>query len=421
MCGIAGIISKTPRAFDYGTFCTLGIANDTRGGDSCGIFIDGVCDYGVDKKKLFTDYFMDSEILNNVKISQIALLHCRKASVGSIGLSTAQPVVLYGEDGPEFIVMHNGTIRNYEELAKKYIPDINITGMTDSQVMARIFYYKGYEVLREYIGAAVFVIVDYRSGEPVTKLFKGRSKLHSYSVEESDERPLYYCITNGELVFSSIWTYLVALRKDSRVYSLRANELLEFNGKNLVTVEEIDRSRVAQTLPSKYYDNNSYLSNYLSIDLNKNIYSYNNARAHFVYNIDNIGRLKIADGTDVYFFDGVALKNKACYDFLTNLRIKSKLPLKIFSKRFENVIRYLSVDQVYPLGDLWYRAVSPLKHELFSGIYNPIISSCRTEYKGGIKLGTTYLFPRVPMSEYIDEKKEFNFKKIREECKSLMK
>ena len=39
MCGIAGIINKTPREFDYSTFCTLGIANDARGGDSCGVFM----------------------------------------------------------------------------------------------------------------------------------------------------------------------------------------------------------------------------------------------------------------------------------------------------------------------------------------------------------------------------------------------
>ena len=36
MCGIWGIVNTRPRKFDYTTFCTLGIANDTRGGDSCG-------------------------------------------------------------------------------------------------------------------------------------------------------------------------------------------------------------------------------------------------------------------------------------------------------------------------------------------------------------------------------------------------
>ena len=43
------------------------------------------------------------------------------------------------------MLLHNGTIFNYEDLAKKYIPDIDIKGMTDSQVMEQIFYYKGYD------------------------------------------------------------------------------------------------------------------------------------------------------------------------------------------------------------------------------------------------------------------------------------
>ena len=41
MCGLFGLVGKHSRSFDYSTFCTLGIANDSRGGDSCGIFIDG--------------------------------------------------------------------------------------------------------------------------------------------------------------------------------------------------------------------------------------------------------------------------------------------------------------------------------------------------------------------------------------------
>ena len=41
MCGLAGILRTKKAKFDYQTFCTLGIANDSRGGDSCGVFIDG--------------------------------------------------------------------------------------------------------------------------------------------------------------------------------------------------------------------------------------------------------------------------------------------------------------------------------------------------------------------------------------------
>ena len=60
MCGIAGIINKTPRNFDYSTFCTLGISNDTRGGDSCGIFIYGKYECVVIDDKFFSYFFLGS-------------------------------------------------------------------------------------------------------------------------------------------------------------------------------------------------------------------------------------------------------------------------------------------------------------------------------------------------------------------------
>ena len=99
MCGIAGIITKTPRVFDYSTFCTLGIANDARGGDSCGVFIDGRYEYGTEDTKLFSNYFLSSDLLDNTNKAMVAMVHCRKASVGKISKETAQPVVLTDKNG----------------------------------------------------------------------------------------------------------------------------------------------------------------------------------------------------------------------------------------------------------------------------------------------------------------------------------
>jgi asparagine synthetase B (glutamine-hydrolysing) len=49
MCGIFGTISLKSKAFNKRAFCTMGVRNDSRGGDSCGIFIDGNVEYGIDK------------------------------------------------------------------------------------------------------------------------------------------------------------------------------------------------------------------------------------------------------------------------------------------------------------------------------------------------------------------------------------
>lgn len=451
MCGIAGIINKTPRTFDYSTFCTLGISNDARGGDSCGVFIDGKYEYGVDKNKYFSSYFQNSDLLFDTQKSLVALVHCRKASVGAINEKTAQPVVITNKDGKvEFVVIHNGTIYNYEELAKKYIPEVDIKGMTDSQVMTRIFYYRGYEVLNEYNGGSVFVIVDYRKGSPKTLIFKGASKKYESSKEIEEERPLYFCIDKikRELVFSSIWMYLMALRKDLTTYSVRANELLEFTGTDLATVATYPRKGMKQTKNvvvepypaystykgtySKYseYDDdwfgisayNTYDS-YVTVDLLNNLYSHKGRRIHGKLAVNNYGRVggKTSDTCDVWFFNGVALKNKSCFNFLTSLRAETKLSDKDFFHKFETVIRYLSIDQIYPSGDLWYKAVCPNALSLFNGIWHPITTVTSITFKEGKRVGTMYKGAHDPIKSRVNDKLEINFKIIKEECKSLMK
>lgn len=459
MCGIAGIINKTPRTFDYATFCSLGISNDSRGGDSCGVFIDGRYEYGVGDTKFFSSYFQDSKLLDETEKATIALVHCRKASVGVISEKTAQPVVITKDGRVEFVLMHNGTIYNYEKLAQKYIPDVDITGMTDSQVMAHIFYYAGYSALNEYNGGAVFVIVDYRGTSPKTLFFRGSSKKTLYSKEAEAERPLYYCIdkTKRELVFSSIWMYLMALRKDCTTYALRTNKLLEFNGTSFVLVEKYDRvnmqqnkevTAVARTYPAyegayggysyygKYgayddYQDDSWFDidtvpvydNYISVDLLRNIYSYKGKKIHGKLSVNDFGRVggKLSKDCEVWFFSGVALKNKHCYNFLNNLKKESKLSDKDFFFKFENVIRFLSIDGVYPKGDYWYQAVSASGSVLFTGVWQPMTSVMTTRFSAGTRVGTSYKGVKESVKSKILDKLDINFKTIKEECKSLMK
>lgn len=450
MCGIAGIINKTPRAFDYSTFCTLGIANDSRGGDSCGVFIDGKYEYGVDKRKYFSTYFMDSDLLYDTKKATIALLHCRKASVGTISEATAQPVIITDDLGKvEFVLIHNGTIHNYKELAKKYIPNIDIAGMTDSQVMARIFYYNGYDSLDEYNGGAVFVTVDYRGYSPKVLFYKGASKKTEYAKEIEEERPLYYCIdkVKRELVFSSIWTYLMAQRKELTVYSMKPNVLVEFNGTSLVPVKEYKREKCIQNKKVEYAvpsytgygdswksrcsrffedDDDYYTSSYISANLVNNSYSYKGEKLHgrnFVTNYGRIENKNTKDNTEIWFFMGVALKNAYCFRFLNALRKESRLDEKKFFEKFENIIRFLSIDGVYSKDSKWYRATSPTDCIPFSGMYQPIGAISRTEYVEGVKKTCSYNGSYTYIKELLKacDKNEINLKKVKEECKSLMK
>lgn len=452
MCGIAGIINKTPRTFDYGTFCTLGISNDARGGDSCGIFIDGIEDYGVvGDKKFFSGYFQNNELLDSVKTSTVALVHCRKASVGVISRETAQPVVLRNEKGKvEFVVMHNGTIYNYKELAKKYIPNIDIKGMTDSQIMARIFYYCGYDVLNEYNGGAVFAIVDYRNNTPKTFLFRGSSKKYSDSKDIEAERPLYFCIdtVKRELVFSSIWTYLLALRRHCTTYPLKCNVLFEFTGTTLVEVASYDRKGMIQTPKIVYTtysgkskknhggkyteylygddwdeaDTCNILSEYISVNLIDNTYGFKRKNIFGKLEFSEYGKVnsKREKLHEVWFFNGVAMKDKSCFNFLVDLQKESKLPDAAFFSRFQNVIRFLSIDGVYKIGDTWFKAVSPTKYVVFSGVLNPLTASSYSRIINGVRMATEFATPRKTIKELLSSKCELNFKTIKEECESLM-
>ena len=431
------------------TFCTLGIANDSRGGDSCGYFIDGHYEYGYkDSDKLFRNFFQGNKFLHNLKTCTIAFGHCRKASVGAINESTAQPVVLTNEEGKvEYVLMHNGTIHNYKELAKKYIPKVDITGMTDSQVMARIFYYTGYESLSEYNGGAVFAIVDYRQENPKIILFKGASKETKWSKSETEERPLYYCIdpVKGELVFSSIAAYLFSLRYKLVTWILTPNIIHEFDGKDLVEVKEVPRVNVYQKKEVIYnqpfnYDNfyvndfglsetNGFIyDKFITLNETDNTYYGKGVKLNGRVIIDHFGKLfneipkKNTSYKEIFFWDGVALKNIACYRFLLILKKKSFLEDKVFNKTFENLIRYLSIDGIYCDNNIWYQATSATKRVPFTGILKMLTSTSSVEFIAGCKRYTRYNRSSKDAFYSLEENKiSINFKTIEEECKFLMK
>lgn len=253
MCGIFGTInSKKPKKFRYTAFASLGIINDSRGGDSCGIFIDKKYEYGVYTKKLFKDFMTESKILEEFrgKDVNIAIGHCRKASVGAVNEANAQPVIIKDKNGdPEFVLIHNGTIRNHDDLAKKYIPEVDVKDMTDSQIMARIFHKAGYSVLSEYYGGGVFFVVDYRSGKPICKFFQGYSRQTEYTKEEVQERPFFFSYREGTLVFSSIYEMLKAACPGASIWQPAPNTLYSYSEQGLISEREYPRDKVAQQMP----------------------------------------------------------------------------------------------------------------------------------------------------------------------------
>ena len=370
-CGMFGIITTKPKRFDYRGFCVLGIHNDVRGGDSCGIFVDGKTEYAADKNnKFFYNFFQQSKVLNRLNKTQVAIGHCRKASVGLITVAQAQPIVFADADGnTEFVVMHNGTIYNYKELAEKYIPGVNIVGLTDSQVLANIIYRCGYDVLGEYIGGASFVFVDYRKDakHPAVMFFRGESKEYSYSTTTKEERPMWYACDDERIVFSSLGTYIAAIMPKEATFDTKTNCLLAWEGDSLVVKKTYDRRNKTQTIPYAVTTYTSQANNWWEDDVDytqanqntlaKNLhpgqvvltvlgtYTKDNIPLHGKVNISMYGYTSQFESGYFYpfwFWNGVMLYDEKCFQFLEAFTKNYGCAIEELEQNFPEILYYLS-------------------------------------------------------------------------------
>lgn len=444
MCGIFGHITlKEKKKFNFPMFCTLGIDNDSRGGDSCGIFIDGQSEYGTTTAtKYFSDFFLGSKLLSETKTFNIALGHCRKASPGmGIAPEKAQPVILRNAKTGEarFVMIHNGTIHNYEELAKKYIPNVDIKGLTDSQVMARIFFYKGYDCLAEYRGGSVFFIVDYRQPEPLVLMFKGASKKYDTANSiVSEERPLFISQGKDDLVFSSLDDFLPAFRPSLEVQTIKENCLIKYSGGKLTIVETYDRKEMCQAKPTvtTYYGGNFYGSEYSGrstsgssstsigyesvysfYESKENLYTAKGTPIHGMRHMEKYGRCNsssTASTKDIWFFHGVALKDKDCFKLLEDYQKKTKQTPEDFFKKHQNLIRFLSVDRLYSKNGALVLATGIYTYQVYTGIMNSLFDNYDYHYDKGQFITKIYKYDSTKEDFYLLKGKTlFDIPKLR--------
>lgn len=387
MCGLYGIINTKPEVFDRATFSVLGIGNDRRGGDSCGVFIDGEVEYGIGKISLFENFLWSSDLIEKTTKCQVALGHDRKASVGAITVEKAHPILIKDETGKiVFAFVHNGTLYNYEELAKKYIPEIDYKGCSDSQILALIIYHKGFDVLSEYNGGAAFVAVDYRLGKPVTYLFKGASKYNAYAKEATEERPLYFVYNSNRLVFSSIASYLFALFGDN-VFEATNNRLYQYIGGKLFTYKDIDRSNAIQTKQYVYPGvltkptavPTTYDYPYINYDEAHNVYGTDKDKEllHGKYKVASYGRVLKGNNMialsptarifTVFFFNGIPFRDKFSFNIVNKAYKKSGMEINDFVNKNQAFVRFHAASKQFFDGSMWRVAVSEFGHTPFSG------------------------------------------------------
>ena len=243
-CGLFSYLgARDNHSFNWDKFNALGLDNDERGGDSVGRAVGDDIRKFINKKKAQTTY--KDYVINhkNGPGHHIAIGHTRKASVGVISEDTAQPVVIDIPGGGKFIMVHNGTLFNWEDLATKY--NIVKTGKSDSMVLGEIIFQYGYDVLKEYEGAAALIIRDDRNPDTVM-VFRGKSKVYSGKVE--DERPLYYMIESANSLYISSreeGLYFIGGDIDT-VEEFEANRLYCITNGRIISTLDYDRSECSQ-------------------------------------------------------------------------------------------------------------------------------------------------------------------------------
>lgn len=410
MCGLSAIISKEPTTFDVNHFNILGTLNDERGGDSCGIWIDGKVEYGIGDKSYFRDFTYKRKY---PKKASIAFLHCRKTSVGNItNLSQCHPVVINTKKG-KFVLMHNGTITNAETLAKKYIPNLNTTGMSDTQIMAHIMCHHGYDVLSEYEGTAVFVIADYRFDVPKVFLFKGSSCYNEAG--SKSERPLVYITHDGKFYCSSMFSSLMCISHKATIYEVPTNKLLVVDDQQLFVVKEFDRSKLTKkTYSSHSWSMPNYKNNKIWYSKKDGLYYNDDLVAHGVFSLYPSGYMvntyysSYVDYKDSYFFYGRLVYNKQCFDFLEGL--VDLIDDDVLVKNCPEIIDYFSVTPAV-IDDLYYRVDDNFNYVLLDEVFSfaPPYDTRRYYLNNGVCENDTYEYAQSTYSGYKDLIKDVKF------------
>lgn len=258
MCGIFGYSGPSP---DLDKVRVLGIQNDTRGGNGCGIYIDGTLHKSVTPPK-FGDWVKTVRLPQPTKVGT-TFGHCRKATVGAVSLDNTHPFEIRGTNNRVKLVgMHNGTISNWSELCEKHNIDSHQDIQVDSVGLLSLLAQlpKGdFSILEEYVGAAALAWV-YSSKPNELYLFHGKSPRYKNSVVESEERPLYFWDISKEkkgeeivdtgkigIYFSSIKDSLMLIGAlESEVEDLPHNKVFVVENGKMREVREINRTKAAQ-------------------------------------------------------------------------------------------------------------------------------------------------------------------------------
>lgn len=425
MCGLFGFISsKGDVKINKQNFNTLGVYNDARGGDSVGILVNEEVEYGINDTKLFSKFYKGSNLLTPELHASFILGHTRKASVGKVSLENAQPVVIYDEEGKdvEFVLFHNGTLKNHLALAGKYLTP-PFDGVTDSYIMAYLLYFEGFKIFKEYIGAGMFITVDYRKNRksPTISFFKGASTVTELTTPVFEERPLYVYENEEGFWYSSMENSLELISSNdpaAKIKNLPCNTVFSYVNGKLIKKESISRAAAMQG--TAYGLDNVLLEHYKSYSIPKNNFPVHReenfvenpkqsnlgkacyhlpSRTH-LYTQDKIsfedglyylnGKLLhgvkkftdygftfdvCTDMMDYYFYQGVLLYGKNIYEALCMIEHEFTITAKDLIQYHSYMVYWKSPMPVEDENGFFYTVTNKFEYEEKKGLYYPLLTS----------------------------------------------
>ena len=273
-CGLFGFSSTNARNWNALTrfkFEVLGVEMDARGGDGCGIAYDNMVDKSEEIKK-FDDFWRSDRIPALLEHSAI-IGHDRKASVGSKSYDNTQPIFFPETTDPiSNILAHNGTLCNHEELYKKHKAEahfgLDISKMSDSQMLALLIERIGWQILNEYIGAAALLYMN--ANEPgITYVYHGESANRKGVTIKSEERPLFYTKDGENIWFCSTRSALEKIIMDKKsIEEVPTNKVFRVEGNTMTEIFTVNRDNcyqyeyVAPTTRTAWDDDYDYSGSY---------------------------------------------------------------------------------------------------------------------------------------------------------------
>ena len=123
MCGIFGHAGDSPKKVNIDKLNMLGVLNEVRGVDSCGLTMDGGILKGIDWLAKYRNFISFYDI-SSPRIVPTVIGHTRKSTVGVNSMANAHPfgfgslkLKSFKEEGFKFVGVHNGTLLNHTEFA----------------------------------------------------------------------------------------------------------------------------------------------------------------------------------------------------------------------------------------------------------------------------------------------------------------